>query len=81
MYQQAQPPKPEAPVRPYADGPALIIHGTEDCIIPLRDAEALFDALPDADKTIVRIPEAGHNDLLLTGFKEYFEALKKFVSR
>lgn len=61
--------------------PALIIHGTEDFIIPVGDAEALFDALPEPDKRFVGISGAGHNDLLLKGVEEYGTELKKFIAK
>lgn len=40
------------------DVPTLIIHGAEDQIIPLSEARAMREAIPDAE--LVVIPEAGH---------------------
>lgn len=40
------------------DVPVLIIHGAEDQIIPLAEAEAMAAAIPDAQ--LVVIPHAGH---------------------
>lgn len=58
--------------------PTLLIHGERDWIIPIADAELLFEACRVKDKALVRIPGAGHNDLMLIGRKAYFEALAKF---
>ena len=58
--------------------PTLIIHGERDWIIPISDADALFEASPSKQKTFVRIPGAGHNDLMLVGRQSYFDALTQF---
>jgi hypothetical protein len=58
--------------------PTLIIHGERDWIIPIGDAEALYDASASSAKSLVRIPSAGHNDLMLIGRKAYFEAIGRF---
>lgn len=58
--------------------PTLIIHGERDWIIPISDAGALFEASPAKQKTLVRIPGAGHNDLMLVGRQSYFESLAQF---
>lgn len=43
--------------------PTLLIHGVRDRIIPLAHGERLRAALPRAEE-LVRVPDAGHNDLL-----------------
>jgi fermentation-respiration switch protein FrsA (DUF1100 family) len=58
--------------------PTLIIHGERDVIIPIGDAETLFEASPATDKQFVRVPGAGHNDLMMVGYREYFGAIAKF---
>jgi hypothetical protein len=58
--------------------PTLIIHGERDWIIPISDADALYDASPAVTKTLVRVPGAGHNDLMLIGRKPYFDAIAEF---
>ncbi|PID86821.1 MAG: alpha/beta hydrolase [Chloroflexi bacterium] len=40
------------------DVPTLIIHGADDKIVPLAEAEAMRDAIPNAQ--LVVIPDAGH---------------------
>jgi pimeloyl-ACP methyl ester carboxylesterase len=61
--------------------PTLIIHGERDWIIPVGDAEALFEASAASDKRFVRVPGAGHNDLMLVGRQPYFEAVAAFCGR
>ena len=59
--------------------PVLIIHGTSDWIIPISEAELIYNNLPDhVDKTFIRIQGAGHNDIL-NYQREYFQALKEFI--
>ncbi len=61
--------------------PTLIIHGERDWIIPFSDAEALFEASPAPMKTLLPIPGAGHNDLMLVGQKSYIDAIAHFCTR
>ncbi|MBK8176823.1 MAG: alpha/beta hydrolase [Rhodospirillales bacterium] len=61
--------------------PTLIIHGERDWIIPIGDAEALHEASPSTNKTLLRIPSAGHNDLMLVGRQAYFDAVALFCGR
>jgi pimeloyl-ACP methyl ester carboxylesterase len=56
------------------EGPTLIIHAEYDHIIPFSDGEALWEASPAADKTLLQIPGANHNDIFLRGIKEYFDS-------
>jgi pimeloyl-ACP methyl ester carboxylesterase len=59
----------------------LFIHGERDWIIPIADAEALHEASAATEKSLVRIPGAGHNDLMLVGQRAYFEAIAAFCGR
>jgi len=61
--------------------PLLILHAQFDHIIPFSDAEALFQACPAQDKTLVQIPGANHNDLFLVGLQQYLEAVAAFAAR
>ena len=38
--------------------PVLILHGADDQLIPVAEAEAMFKAIPNAELVIV--PDAGH---------------------
>ncbi len=59
--------------------PTLIIHGSEDHIIPLNHARDLYQASPAKDKRLVIIADANHNDLLMVGHNPYFGALEDFI--
>ncbi len=61
--------------------PTLVIHGQDDWIIPITDGRQLFEACPAEDKTMVEIPHAGHNDLLMVGQREYFGSIFELVRR
>ena len=60
--------------------PTLIIHGEQDWIIPLADGRALHEGSAAAEKQLVSVPGAGHNDLIVTGQRPYFEAIRTFVT-
>jgi pimeloyl-ACP methyl ester carboxylesterase len=62
-------------------GPTLIIHAEHDHIIPFSDGQALYNASPSQDKTMLKIPQANHNDILLQGFAMYMAAIKGLVER
>jgi len=59
--------------------PTLIIHGANDQIIPFNDAQALYDFSPAEMKRLVRIENAGHNDLLWVGLDRYAGELQDFI--
>lgn len=60
--------------------PTLIIHGAGDKLIPLRNAETLHANSGAADKRLVVIPTAGHNDVLVRGQQYYFAAIRNFIA-
>ncbi len=60
--------------------PLLIIHAQFDHIIPFSDAQALYDACPSREKTLVPIPGANHNDLFLVGLEQYLQAIATFAA-
>ncbi len=57
-------------------GPVLIIHAEFDHIIPYSDGQALFDACTSADKTLLKIPGANHNDIFQHGLEAYMDAIR-----
>jgi len=61
--------------------PTLVIHAEQDHIIPLSEGQALYDASPAADKTLLLIPGANHNDIFLKGITEYMAALRDLTLR
>jgi pimeloyl-ACP methyl ester carboxylesterase len=61
--------------------PTLIIHGEADWLIPIKNGHALYEHSGAADKRLVTIPNAGHNDLLFAGKTAYFEAIQAFIDQ
>lgn len=59
----------------------LILHGDRDLLIPVTDAVALYEASPSRQKKLLRVPGAGHNDLMLVGQREYFAAIAAFCGQ
>ncbi|MBB5040538.1 alpha/beta hydrolase family protein [Prosthecobacter dejongeii] len=52
--------------------PTLILHGTEDQIVPIESGRQLFAALPSTlEKKWVEIPSADHHNVLITDFPTY----------
>ena len=67
-------------IRAY-DKPTLVIHAEFDHIIPFSDGQALYDASPAEDKTLLKIPGANHNDIFMRGLREYMAAVKALSER
>jgi hypothetical protein len=61
--------------------PSLIIHGEQDRLVPIHNARDIYHHLGTEEKELLIIPSATHNDIMLVGFKEYFNALERFVKR
>lgn len=59
--------------------PVLAIHGEWDDLIPIGRALEFFDLLTMSEKRLVRIPGAGHNDILWVGMQQYLAAVQEFV--
>ncbi|MCG9969634.1 lysophospholipase [Pelotomaculum terephthalicicum JT] len=59
--------------------PVLVIHGQDDCIVPYEEALDLYENLGTARKKLVTIPNAGHNDIMYVGLRQYFEAIQNFI--
>jgi hypothetical protein len=58
--------------------PVLIIHGKLDTIVPYQDGEILF-ANANQPKSLVLLPDCGHNDMGVQNGAEFQSALKTFV--
>ncbi len=63
------------------DKPTLIIHAEYDHIIPFSDGQALHDASPSQDKTLLKIPGANHNDIFFRGLSEYMAAVRALMEK
>jgi pimeloyl-ACP methyl ester carboxylesterase len=61
--------------------PTLIIHGGRDSLVPPENARDIHRYLGAAEKELLIIPSATHNDIMLVGFKDYFKAIQQFVER
>ncbi|WP_321495467.1 alpha/beta hydrolase [uncultured Desulfobacter sp.] len=59
--------------------PLLIIHALFDHIISFSQGEALYNLCPCADKKLLMIPGANHNDIFIKGFDMYLNSLKNFL--
>lgn len=58
----------------------LIIHAQEDMLIPVGQGLLLHRYCAAQDKHLVLIKNAGHNNLMMVGRSQYFDAIQKFVS-
>ena len=59
--------------------PSLVIHGELDELAPVQQAIQMHEAFQSADKRLLTVPGAGHNDLLYYGLNQYFAAIKEFT--
>ena len=57
--------------------PCLVIHAQFDHIIRFSDGQALFDSCASADKTLLEIKGANHNDIFLRGMTRYLDHIKE----
>ena len=58
--------------------PLLVIHGTNDEIVPFAMGKKLFDAAPHPKK-LFAVPKAHHNDVYLTKL-EYLKEIEEFLA-
>lgn len=61
--------------------PTLQLHGERDDLVPLAQAEELYDLFEGTQRELVVVSGAGHNDILWRGQRGYFEAMRAFVAR
>jgi pimeloyl-ACP methyl ester carboxylesterase len=61
--------------------PTLIMHAERDRIIPISEGEGLFEACRDPQKSFLRVPGAGHNDILSAAGADYFVAIRRLLDR
>jgi len=59
--------------------PALLLHGELDMLIPLQEAQDLYQLLGSAQKKLVIIPRADHNTIMFTSPEKYFGAIQEFI--
>lgn len=63
---------------PSLTSPVLVIHGTDDEIIPFAHGQALYDAIK-APKQLVTIEQGKHNDLEFVNPEVYWNAIAEFL--
>jgi alpha-beta hydrolase superfamily lysophospholipase len=61
--------------------PTLLIHGEEDHLIPLSEAEELLRLCAAEGKRLVVIRRADHNTLMMVGRRQYFRAIEEFIKQ
>lgn len=59
--------------------PLLLVHGMHDDIVPASNSEEL-NKLASEPKTLVLLPNAGHNDIYGVDSEQYVAAMKKFIT-
>ena len=58
--------------------PVLVVHGTEDEVIPFSHGRRLFEAAPEPKRRLW-VEGAGHNDLVDAAGADYWRALREFA--
>ena len=61
--------------------PTLILHGREDSLIPLWQAEKLMAASGARAKELQVVPGADHNSLIAVGGPLYFQTIRRFMDK
>lgn len=61
--------------------PTVIIHAEFDHIIPFSDGQALYEASAAADKKLIKIPGANHNDIFMRGLDRYMDAVSSLAEK
>lgn len=58
--------------------PLMVVHGTQDEVIPFSQGQAVYDAAPQP-KRFVQVDGAHHNDVYIVGGQQYLTALDEFL--
>ncbi|HEB49094.1 MAG TPA: alpha/beta hydrolase [Desulfobulbus sp.] len=61
--------------------PTFILHGQQDHLIPIWQAEKLMAASPARTKELQIIPGADHNSMMAVGGIHYFQAIRGFIDK
>jgi fermentation-respiration switch protein FrsA (DUF1100 family) len=57
--------------------PLLVVHGADDDVVPLAQAQHIFEAAVEPKRLFV-VEAAGHNDVIPLGGEPYFQLLREF---
>ncbi len=58
--------------------PSLVIHGEHDRLVPLEQGRELYETIGSAQKELLIIPHAEHNDIMFVDTDKYMDAIKNF---
>ncbi len=58
--------------------PVLLIHGTKDFMLPVRYAEEMYAGASEP-KTLLKLPDAGHNDIAVVDLPQYIAGVMGFL--
>jgi len=61
--------------------PTFMLHGRNDQLIPVRQADKLMAASGARSKELQVVPGADHNSLIAVGGALYFQAIKQFINK
>jgi len=61
--------------------PTFILHGQQDQLIPVIQAERLQASCSSRSKELQVMPRADHNSLIIIGGLLYFQTIKRFIDR
>jgi pimeloyl-ACP methyl ester carboxylesterase len=67
-------------VAPRIEAAALVIHGADDALVPLAEAERLAAALPHA-APLIEVPGAGHANVIGVGGEALLDRIAEFLER
>lgn len=59
--------------------PALVIHGEEDSLVPVKEGRRLYETIGSQDKKLVTIEDADHNTIAFVDIDRYFDEIQHFV--
>jgi fermentation-respiration switch protein FrsA (DUF1100 family) len=63
------------------DKPTLVIHAEYDHIIPFPEGQAIFNACPAAEKALLKVPGANHNDIFVRALPDYLAAVNALAQK
>ena len=61
--------------------PILILHGSQDRVVPIDQGKDLFDAVASADKQFIIINDAGHNNISDSKHVDFWLTIEKFLAQ
>lgn len=62
-----------------SETPLLIVHGMKDKTVPVSNSNLLYTCAKARDKTFIKLPACGHNDVGIEDCQLYLSTIKNFV--